>query len=609
MSDKELEYKGLPLVAYTDGGARGQAQYAGVGLHGYFYDPAKVAEKPLSKDSPKRDQPTTFGYTDDNNFKVMASDLQAKVVTPKVVFDGVEVLGSGKSNNVAELKGAIWALQVAKAAQSPSLLVLADSEYVVKGVNEYYQRWKEAGWTRATGQPIANVELWKALDDEIVSYRQADYKPTLTFQWTPAHVGNFGNERADTLATRGVFKSKEGDALEKGSIEELALCKRDLNYRPVAGYYNPKVNHNRLLAGQAFYFFSNAHEARRAKDGRAIYYMGCQGNDGTLHGKPVSDATYIVSYLKEADPIVDHLIDKVEKQDLGEHGRTYRGELSTILSSKLYAELTVMGWSDYIYRHEKSRDYYIDNTLLVTERNPPFLAWRDEESLSLVRCILDTFLAQRQAEEESKLEVKIPGLVRYNRLGHREVQSSGFNIVVTELSEHFFEAEEGKKKNTHKLTDFMDQTAKSVVVPLNFDTTGEVRSANVPLTVGIDIARRNTLGSLLAQNPRVFGVTWRASDVGFYYATVVQTDDDVAIWCAVHSNLRAVVKSDGAVSSKEFVRKTIESTTKGSSDRAGSTAKGGGEGSVPLEGLSKSQRRRLRKAEKKAAAKAAESTT
>lgn len=600
MSDKALEYKGLPLVAYTDGGARGQAQYAGAGLHGYFYDPDKVAEKSLPTEQAKRDQPTTHGYTDDNNYQYMANDQCAKVVTPKVVIDGVEVLGAGVSNNVAELKAAIWALQVAKSAESPQLLVLADSEYVVKGVNEYSQRWKEAGWVKPTGQPLANAELWKALDDEIVTYRQADYKPSLTFQWTQAHVGNYGNERADTLATRGVFKSKEGDSVANDALDHP---KRTMNYSPVAGYYNPKVNHNRLLAGQHFYFFSNAHESRKSSDGRSIYYMGSQGGDGTLHGKPVSDATYIVSYLKERDPIVDHLIEKVEKQDLGGHGRTYRGELASLLNARLYNELTVMGWSDFVYRHEKSNDFYLDNTLLVSERNPPFLAWRDEESLSLVRTILESFLARRQKDDMEAREVQIPGLVHYNRLGHREVKPNGFDVVVTELSEYFFVAEDGKKKNTHKLTDFLEQATKSVVVPLNFNTTGELQSAKVPLTVGLDIARRNVLGAVLAQNPRIFGVTWRASDVGFYYATVLQTDDDVAIWCTVHSNLRAVVKADHAVDPKEVAGKVM------TLDRATPTALGDVESKAP-EKLSKSQRRRRRQAEKKAAAKAAaESTT
>lgn len=522
---KQPDHYGLPLVVYTDGGER--QGYSGSGIHGYFYDPAKTAEQPIT--TLKKDQPTTHGYVDTTNYEKMSQDFQARPVVPKVFIDGILQIGAGATNNVAELQAAIWAVQTAKAANAPQLTVLADSQYVVKGVNENLPTWKANGWLKADGQPPKSLELWQSLDAALLEYRAEKPAEAVNFLWTQAHVGNYGNERADSLATRGVYAARQ--------LDPNCTIQKELDYSPAQGYLNPKVDHNRLLAGQHFYFFSNAKEARTSSDGRHIYYMGCQGGDGELHGKPVSDSTYIVAYLKEPDPVVDHLIAHQEAKDQSTYGRSYRGELSSILSSKLYSELKGIGLP-YIRVHDRSRDLYIDDTLLIYERNPPLLAWRDEESLSTVRGLLECFLAQQREANT----VEIPGLVVYDRQGARGVRANDYQITVTELTDHFFAKEEGKKKNTHKLTEFMSQTAKSVDVVVGYNTTGEVETTKLTLTVGLDLARRNTLGALLAQNPRVFALTWRNGDRGFRYATVVQTDSDVAIWCALHSNLRGLTQ-------------------------------------------------------------------
>lgn len=41
--------------------------------------------------------------------------------------------------------------------------IKTDSEYVVKGINQYLQSWKSNGWKRSNGQAVANVDLWLQL--------------------------------------------------------------------------------------------------------------------------------------------------------------------------------------------------------------------------------------------------------------------------------------------------------------------------------------------------------------------------------------------------------------------------------------------------------------
>lgn len=524
---KELAIKELPLVLYTDGGCRETNRLAGCGIHGYFYNPEKTAKEPVTEETWKKDQITNWGYLDVNNYTQHIEDLKSKQVTPTAFVDGVVTLGPDSTNNIAELVATTKAFEIALMGKAPSLTVLTDSEYVIEGVNTNLANWKANGWLRSNGQPVSNRHYWEKLDQKITDYRSAEWAPSFSVSYTQAHCGNYGNERADTLATRGIY----------GKLDEGAVYASDVHYSAATGYLNPKTDHNKLLAGQHFYFFSNAKEARISSDGRSIYYMGCQGSDEELHGKPVSDSTYIVAYLKEADPVVDRLIAIQDEVTNGEPGRTFMGYLQTVLSSKTYSELRERAMP-YVRRSKGGPDLYLDDVLLVRHRNPPMLAWRDEESLSLVRGLLESFLVQRKAAVEKKLVV--PGLVVYDRLGHRETKPFGLDVVLTDLSELFFVPDLSKKKNTHTLTEFLGQSTRSVEVGVKHNVYGTVEEAKVPLTVGQDIARRNVLGGILDKNPRLFALTWRAGNHGFYYATVVETDDDVAIWCSIPSNLRAL---------------------------------------------------------------------
>ncbi|MEF1285836.1 ribonuclease HI [Vibrio sp. M250220] len=70
----------------------------------------------------------------------------------------------------------------------------SDSEYCVKGHNEWLEGWKARGWRKANGKPIANRELWQQVD----RLRAMKYVQVMKVK---AHVGIEGNEKADKLAT------------------------------------------------------------------------------------------------------------------------------------------------------------------------------------------------------------------------------------------------------------------------------------------------------------------------------------------------------------------------------------------------------------------------
>ncbi|MFA7679709.1 MAG: ribonuclease HI [Pigmentiphaga sp.] len=105
------------------------------------------------------------------------------------------------TNNRMELMAAIEALRSLDEAQT--VTVFTDSQYLVKGMNEWHH-----GWIRKNWKDVKNVELWKALIEEAGRHRT-------TFVWVRGHNGHPGNERADRLANEGLELAQSGTAFLK----------------------------------------------------------------------------------------------------------------------------------------------------------------------------------------------------------------------------------------------------------------------------------------------------------------------------------------------------------------------------------------------------------
>jgi ribonuclease HI len=116
--------------------------------------------------------------------------------TEKELFDGeLET-----TNNRMELTAVIEALSALKRPCRVTLYL--DSEYVRKGITEWIAGWKARGWRTAAKQPVKNVDLWQRLDGLVAGAGHA-----IEWRWVKGHAGDPGNERADTLANRGVERA------------------------------------------------------------------------------------------------------------------------------------------------------------------------------------------------------------------------------------------------------------------------------------------------------------------------------------------------------------------------------------------------------------------
>ncbi|MFT5706030.1 RNase H family protein [Moritella viscosa] len=72
-------------------------------------------------------------------------------------------------------------------------VIYSDSEFCVKGYNEWLNGWKAKGWRKANKKPVAYRHLWQQVD----ILRAEKYVEVVKVR---AHSGIEGNERADALA-------------------------------------------------------------------------------------------------------------------------------------------------------------------------------------------------------------------------------------------------------------------------------------------------------------------------------------------------------------------------------------------------------------------------
>ncbi len=102
------------------------------------------------------------------------------------------------TNNRMELMAAIQALEL---LNRPCKVELhTDSQYVMKGIQEWIRGWKARGWKTADKSPVKNDDLWKRLD-------AARDRHDVDWCWVKGHAGHPLNERADALANEGLRKA------------------------------------------------------------------------------------------------------------------------------------------------------------------------------------------------------------------------------------------------------------------------------------------------------------------------------------------------------------------------------------------------------------------
>jgi ribonuclease HI len=95
----------------------------------------------------------------------------------------------------------------------------SDSQYLVKGMNEWVRSWMARGWKKKTG-PILNLELWMEAVEAVRGHQ-------VSWQWVRGHEGHPQNEYANHLATRGAREQTSSDGLIASQFDEWFAAERD----------------------------------------------------------------------------------------------------------------------------------------------------------------------------------------------------------------------------------------------------------------------------------------------------------------------------------------------------------------------------------------------
>jgi ribonuclease HI len=144
------------------------------------------------------------------------------------------------------LASAVAALQLLarKGARLP-VLIVSDSQYLVKGMREWVPGWVGRGWRRREG-PIENLELWKAL---VASSRLHDVQWT----WVRGHKGHPKNEYANDLAVLAAKEQRTSEGIVESGFDEWLKAKQAkglyLAYDPDAAFAELE---ERLLSDDPF---------------------------------------------------------------------------------------------------------------------------------------------------------------------------------------------------------------------------------------------------------------------------------------------------------------------------------------------------------------------
>ncbi|MBT0567547.1 ribonuclease H [Williamsia sp. CHRR-6] len=120
------------------------------------------------------------------------------------------------TNQIAELR-AIYEAITAHPGAEP-MLVESDSQYAIKCATEWLPGWKRKNWRTASGSPVKNVELIRAIDEAIT-----EREGPVRFRWVRGHVGDEFNEMADELAGQAARAAQEsGESSAPGPVAASA---------------------------------------------------------------------------------------------------------------------------------------------------------------------------------------------------------------------------------------------------------------------------------------------------------------------------------------------------------------------------------------------------
>ncbi|KAG1879325.1 ribonuclease H-like protein [Suillus tomentosus] len=106
---------------------------------------------------------------------------------------GIWIAENHKKNKAIRIPGEVQSNQI---GELTAILFISDSKYAIEGLTKNLKTWEDDRWTN-----IKNADFFKA-----TAYQLRKRSAQMTFEWIKGHLGNEGNEAADSLASKGAEK-------------------------------------------------------------------------------------------------------------------------------------------------------------------------------------------------------------------------------------------------------------------------------------------------------------------------------------------------------------------------------------------------------------------
>ncbi len=127
---------------------------------------------------------------------------------------------SDTTNNRMALEGATVALRLlALKGRRLRVLMVSDSEYLVKGMREWMPRWAARGWKKQGGA-IENLALWQALAEAATLH-------DVQWTWVRGHRGHPKNEYANDLAVGAAERGESSSGVVASGFDTWLAERRE----------------------------------------------------------------------------------------------------------------------------------------------------------------------------------------------------------------------------------------------------------------------------------------------------------------------------------------------------------------------------------------------
>lgn len=492
----EEQNKAVHVLFYTDGSSRPKNPgFCGWGCHGYTY---------IKEPSKKGHGLANYIVTDKGYIPKDNSNKNLdKQITITEYHDWCGGYLEGNTNNQGELMGFYHALKRSLSLYESlsSITIYTDSKYVLNGVTEWLEGWKQNNWVGSSGKPVANREIWEEIDDLLSVLRDKDIE--LRLEKVKAHSGHIGNMLADELASIGSNYSYYG-------ISEPQYITSS-----TTKYWKPDVYRHPLLGFKRVLF----NTVPKYNTDNTLFAMNHK-KDEPINRKSAT-ISYSVLKLPEIDSVLKTLMEF--RYDLGSQYNTISiVDLDKLYKPHVYKRIQEHGKLVFKPDNGNTIEYInndvlgdnVKNTIICTDIKQPAQAIEIIEKTAFMYDILNGL--------ESGGDISLP-----------------YDTEVIDITEYFYTTD---RKGKTILRPELDTASKKVVLKLKSSLVDSGITCIIKLLLGKDILTRNSLKKIERDNPKISICLMKIAENALEYCTAVKTDNGSGVFIGYYTNTVLVKK-------------------------------------------------------------------